>query len=174
VPDVTRQTQAAAAVAAATMRPATNADGEAVRALVFGVLREYGLQPSPADTDADLFDIESSYFARGGRLDVLVDASGNVIGTVGLYPIDAATVELRKMYLHKQSRGAGHGRRMLEHAVAEARRMGFGRMTLETASVLKEAVALYTRHGFRPCMSDHMASRCDQVFELMLSSEEAH
>jgi putative acetyltransferase len=151
------------------MRAATNADAEAVRSLVFGVLHEYGLKPSPQDTDADLSDIESSYFARGGRFDVLVAARVNIVGTVGLYPVDATTVELRKMYLHKQARGLGHGRKLLEHGIDHARRMGFRRITLETASVLKEAIALYMRYGFRPCASDHMSSRCDQTFELILS-----
>ena len=150
------------------LRPATNADAEAVCKLVFGVLREYGLKPSPADTDADLVDIEGSYVARGGRFDVLVAARVNVVGTVGLYPTVDGTAELRKMYLHKDLRGQGHGRRMLEHALAEAKRMGFRRVTLETASVLKEAVALYTQYGFREYQSDHKAARCDQAFELIL------
>ena len=153
------------------MRPATNADAAAVRALVFDVLGEYGLKPSPADTDADLFDIEKSYFWRGGRFDVLTDATGEIIGTVALFSIDARSVELRKMYLRSDARGHGHGRRMLEHAIEQARRMGFARVTLETASVLREAIALYTRHGFRPCASDHMAARCDQTFELILTPE---
>ena len=154
-----------------TLRPATNADAEAVRKLVFGVLREYGLKPSPDDTDADLFDIEASYFARGGRFDVLMAARVNIVGTVGLYPSGDGTVELRKMYLHKQLRGQGDGRRLLEHALAEAKRMGFRRVTLETASVLKEAIALYTRYGFREYQADHKAARCDQTFELILNEE---
>jgi putative acetyltransferase len=153
----------------ATLRPATNADAEAVRALVFGVLHEYRLKPSPADTDADLFDIESSYHRRGGRFDVLVIAPEKIIGTVGIFPIDADTVELRKMYLNRDHRGRGHGRSLLEHAIAEAKRMGVRRITLETASVLKEAVALYQRYGFRPCASEHRSARCDQTFELILS-----
>jgi GNAT superfamily N-acetyltransferase len=154
-----------------SMRPATNADAEAVRVLVFSVLHEYGLKPSLADTDADLFDLEGSYFSRGGRFDVLVDANGEIVGTVALFRIDDRTVELRKMYLHKQARGQGHGRRLLEHALAEAMRMGVQRVTLETASVLKEAVALYQRYGFRPCASEHMSARCDQTFELILTEE---
>jgi putative acetyltransferase len=153
------------------MRAATNADAAAVRALVFGVLGEYGLKPSPADTDADLFDIEASYFSRGGRFDVLTDAAGEIIGTVALCPIDDRTVELRKMYLRSNARGHGHGRRMLEHAIGQAKRMGFERITLETASVLKEAVALYMRYGFRPCTSEHMSARCDQTFALLLNEE---
>jgi putative acetyltransferase len=154
-----------------TMRAATNADAAAVRQLVFGVLGEYGLKPSPADTDADLFDLEASYFSRGGRFDVLVDGDGKIIGTVALYPTEAGTVELRKMYLHKETRGQGHGRRLLEHALAAAKQMRIRRITLETASVLKEAIALYTRYGFRPCASEHMSARCDQTFELILNEE---
>src|SRR5688500_15467473 len=115
--------------------------------------------------------MEASYFARGGRFDVLVAARVNLVGTVGLYPTGDGTVELRKMYLHKELRRQGYGRKMLEHALAEAKRMGFRRVTLETASVLKEAVALYQRYGFRPCQSEHMAPRCDQTFELILSEE---
>jgi putative acetyltransferase len=153
------------------MRAATNADAEAVRNLVFGVLHEYGLKPSPADTDADLFDIEASYFARGGRFDVLIDGRGEIIGTVALYPMGGGTVELRKMYLNNRARGRGHGRKMLEHTIAEAKGMDFRRVTLETASVLKEAIALYTRYGFRPCASEHISARCDQTFELILSEE---
>ena len=153
------------------MRPATNNDADAIRALVFGILHEYGLEPSPDDTDADLFDVEASYFSRGGRFDVLSDATGEIVGTVALFPIDDRTVELRKMYLRSDARGHGHGRRMLEHAIEQAGRMGFARVTLETASVLKEAVALYTRYGFRPCTSEHMSARCDQTFELILSEE---
>jgi len=153
------------------MRPATNNDADAIRALVFGILHEYGLEPSPDDTDADLFDVEASYFSRGGRFDVLVDGSGRIVGTVALFRVDERTVELRKMYLAARARGQGLGRKMLEHAIAEAKRMGVRRITLETASVLKEAVALYTRCGFRPCASEHMAARCDQTFELVMSPE---
>jgi len=107
---------------------------------------------------------------RGGRFDVLADHAGTIRGTVGIGRIDAGTCELRKMYLHRSARGQGWGRRLLDHAIAEARRMGFKRMTLETASVLKEAVGMYERYGFRPCEPDpaHKAPRCDAAYELQL------
>lgn len=152
------------------LRPATNADAPAIRDLVFSILREYHLAPDPASTDADLNDIESSYHARGGRFDVLVASDNTIIGSVGLYPTEPGAVELRKMYLHRDHRGRGLGRLLLEHALAEARRMGFGRVTLETASVLKEAVSLYTRFGFRPYQTCHCSARCDQTYCLDLTS----
>jgi len=150
------------------LRPANNADAPAVRELVFAILREFGLTPDPAQTDADLADLERSYLTRGGRFDLLIGPDGALLGTVGLFPVDHHTVELRKMYLRPEARGRGHGRHLLDHALREARIMGFTRMTLETASVLKDAIAMYQRYGFRPSEVELHSSRCDQAYVLDL------
>ena len=100
--------------------------------------------------------------------DVLLDPSGAIVGTVGLCPMGHATAELRKMYLLGSCRGQGLGRRMLEHALERAKALGFRKVTLETASVLKEAIALYERHGFTPYTPSHLAQRCDQAYYLDL------
>jgi putative acetyltransferase len=167
------------------LRPATNADCEPVRNLVFAVLAEYRLAPDPACTDADLRDIEQSYFKRGGVFYVLEAKAGSIIGSYGLYRMSTVetqhlasprlqptasppTCELRKMYLHRDYRGKGLGKLMLEHALAEARRLGFKTVTLETASVLKEAIRLYERYGFKPYTPTHLSCRCDQAYILEL------
>jgi putative acetyltransferase len=150
------------------LRYATNADRERIRSLVYGVLEEYGLQPDPGATDADLDDIERSYFARGGTFHVLEDEDGSIVGAYGLYPLADQTCELRKMYLHRDYRGKGLGRHLLEDALARARRSGFTKITLETASVLREAIRLYERYGFKPCEADHLSCRCDQAYALKL------
>lgn len=150
------------------LREATNADGEHIRDLVFAVLEEYGLKPDPGSTDADLSDIERSYFARGGTFRVLEDRNGSVIGAYGLYPMENHACELRKMYLRRECRGQGLGKRLLDDALANAKRLGFTRVVLETASVLKEAIALYERYGFAPHQPDHLSPRCDQAYLLEL------
>ena len=43
-----------------------------------------------------------------------------------------------------------------------------GRIELETASVLEDAIALYGRAGFTPVARPCHARRCDQVFALDL------
>jgi len=150
------------------LRRATNQDREKITTLVFEVLREYGLSPDPGSTDADLTDVESHYHGRGGIFDVLETADGAVVGSVGLYPVIGSTCELRKMYLHPSFRGKGLGRHLLEHALKRAKQLGFARVTLETASVLKEAIDLYQSYGFRPYAPDHLAGRCDQAHYLDL------
>lgn len=150
------------------IRRATGADGAPVRELVFGVLAEYGLAPDPGDTDADLFDLEAAYFAAGGHFEVAADAQGRIVGCFGLRPLANGAVELRKMYLRREARGRGLGRRLLARAIALARAGGWPRLELETASVLKEAISLYEKTGFRPRPGKPDTCRCDRAYVLDL------
>ncbi len=59
---------------------------------------------------------------------------------------------------------------MLEDALAKAKQLGFARITLETASVLKEAIRLYESYGFKPFQPNHLSCRCDQAYMLDLAS----
>jgi len=150
------------------LRPANNKDCDDIAKLVYGILREYDLKPDPACTDADIEDIESSYFGRGGTFIVLETEDGSIIGAYGLYPAQEHACELRKMYLQKEHRGKGLGKFLLEDALSKARQLGFERMILETAAVLKEAIALYKSYGFVEYEPQHMSNRCDQAYLLEL------
>lgn len=152
------------------IRSARNADGSAVRALVYAVLAEYGLAADRGTKDADLDDIEGHYLVPGGRFDLLEDARGGLFGTVGLMPRGAGRVELRKLYLTPALRGQGQGKALLAHALASAQALGFDRVELETAGVLVEAIALYRRFGFEPIADQPCAAHCDQAFALELRS----
>lgn len=148
------------------IRAATNADTEKVRALIFAVLDEYGLDPAPKTTDKDLDDLEGFY--AGGSFDVLEMAEGDIIGTVGLYPMGEGVVELRKMYLKPAARGRGHGKRLLTHAIKRAKELGFRRIELQTARVLEEALGLYAKYGFVHSPEAALERRCDQALALDL------
>ena len=150
------------------LRLAENKDCEDIVRLVFDVLKEYDLKPDPASTDADLKDIESSYLNQGGTFLVLEEKDGSIVGAYGLYPMEKHTCELRKMYLHKKYRGRGLGKLLMDDALSKARQLGFEKMVLETASVLKEALALYTSYGFQEYQPDHLSDRCDQAYRLEL------
>lgn len=150
-----------------TLRPATNVDCPEVQALIFAVLREYGLAPDPDQTDRDLADLQGHYFDHGGYFGV-VEEAGVIIATVGLSKVDATTCELRKMYALPLARGKGLGRYLLDFAIDKAKSWGCERMTLETASVLVEAIGLYRRYGFREYYPPHITCRCDMAMELDL------
>ncbi|HEY2866260.1 MAG TPA: GNAT family N-acetyltransferase [Pyrinomonadaceae bacterium] len=154
-----------------TIRMATNDDCLAVQGLVYCVLAEYDLAPDPEGTDRDLTDIEANYTDRGGLFEVLVDGDGDILGTIGLYPLDADTIELRKMYFARSIRGLGLGRKLLGRTLEKARNMGYLRVYLETARVLKQAVHLYEGFGFTPVDVIH-TPRCDQAYILEFGENE--
>lgn len=154
------------------VRPATNRDVPAIKNLVFSVLEEYGLRPDPGSTDLDLEDPEKTYHQQGGAFEVVVErAEGELVGTVGLLPLDEKRVELRKMYLAARVRGLGLGKLLLERSLRQARRLGFQEVWLETNSRLREAIRLYRKFGFRPIEVEHLAARCDQAYVLRLGAQ---
>ena len=145
------------------LRPANNADGPALRKLIFEILCEHQLNPDPQDTDADLDNLEEHY--SNGYF-VVLETRNSLIGSVALSSPIESTAELRKMYLHADWRGQGLGRLLLDEALCEARRRNVRRVILETAATLKTAIALYQRAGFRPLQVDNLSARCDQAWVL--------
>ncbi len=67
--------------------------------------------------------------------------------------IDAVHAEIKSMHVLAEDRGRGLSKAMLEHLVAEARRDGFHRLSLETGiqPTFTAARALYARAGFVEC-----------------------
>lgn len=148
------------------------ADAAAIRGLVRTVLSQMGLRRDADADDADLKNLAASYLSRGGTFDLAFDIQGAAVGCCGVYPLDghrdSPVCELRKMALLPAWRGQGLGRRLLERALAFARGRGCVRIELDTASSLKEAIALYRRAGFRPLVRPHAGTRCDLAFSLDL------
>ena len=147
-------------------RDAEPGDEPAVREVVFSVLREFGFAPEPGATDADLEDLRANYQEGGGRFRVLVTEDGTIVGCGGLCRVSGEEAELRKMYFLPEARGRGLGSALLRDLVDHARRQGFRRIVLETASVLAHAGALYRRHGFVEVNRVHLTPRCDQALAL--------
>jgi putative acetyltransferase len=150
-----------------TLRAATNADLPAVWRLISSVLASYGITSNRQTTDSDLVDIEATYWNKKGAFYVLLEGEA-VIGTVALQHETDATCELCRMYLAPQYHGQGLGRRLLEHALREARERGFKEMRLKTASVLVEAISLYKRAGFSTVEGAVTCGNCDLVMRGLL------
>jgi len=60
----------------------------------------------------------------------------------------------------------------LERAIRDARKSGFKTMILETMPVMKNAVRLYTRRGFKLIKKQPESPRCELVFALTLTEDE--
>ena len=76
-----------------------------------------------------------------------------VLGFGALKALGEGHGEVKSMRAAPAARGTGVGRAMLGHIVAEARRRGYARLSLETgtAALHAPALALYRRAGFVAC-----------------------
>ena len=150
------------------IRTASNEDIPSIKKLVFGVLKEFDLLPAPETTDADLNDIEGNYLRPGGLFEVIENHDGHLMGTVGVFPVDSKTCELRKMYFAPEVRGSGLGKFILRRVIDRAKELGFARVVLETSSKWPAAKRLYQGFGFQPFVADHPSPRSDQSYRLDL------
>lgn len=83
----------------------------------------------------------------GGRL-LLAQAGEDAIGVAALKPVDAATAEIKRMYVRPAARGRGVARALLQRLVEDARTEGYRTARLESLQFMTEAHSLYRSFGF--------------------------
>jgi putative acetyltransferase len=150
------------------VREVAMTDVPEVKRLITKVLAEFGLQFGVGSTtDAQIDTLPDSYLAHGGNFWV-ARAEGLLLGTVGVFPIDARTMELRKMYLGHESRGRGVGKTLLRKAVAWTRAQGAAWMVLDTVEEMTRAIAFYEANGFVRDDAQVRGSRCTRGYKLTL------
>ena len=138
------------------LRLITPDDDPAIAEIIRAVMTEFGcVGEGFAINDPEVHAMSEAYDLQATQLAeyYVVDDDGTVLGGGGFAPLaggDPNTCELRKMYLLPASRGAGLGRKLLEHLLDRARAAGYRRCYLETMVTMHRARALYETFGFSP------------------------
>jgi len=145
---------------------ANNTHCKIAQKIIYSVLHEYGLSKYTHSTDTDLEDIEKAY--QNGYFGMIKNDAGRYVGTFGLFQLSETTCEIRKMYLLLEARGNGLGKWMVNTLLEKAKELGYQKVELETASVLKEAIGLYRKIGFTEIKASNASPRCDKAFELTI------
>lgn len=109
---------------------------------------EYAIAISRQD-QPDLEDIPGFYQRGAGNFWLALDG-GRVVGTVGLIDIGDGRGVLRKMFVNKAYRGAGHGiaGRLLAVLLTWAAAHGLAAVYLGTTDKFLAAHRFYAKHGF--------------------------
>jgi GNAT superfamily N-acetyltransferase len=95
---------------------------------------------------------------------------GVAVGCGGICRFDDTRAELKRMYVAPGSRGLGLGRALLEALEAEARRLGYVAVVLETGDRQPEALGLYASAGYEriPCYEPYASRELSLCFEKVL------
>jgi putative acetyltransferase len=97
----------------------------------------------------ELETLPGEYAPPGGALFLALGA-GQPAGCAALRRVDAATGEMKRLYVRPAFRRSGAGRELAQAVVAAARETGYARLVLDTLPSMAQAQALYRSLGFRP------------------------
>jgi putative acetyltransferase len=92
--------------------------------------------------------IDVDHFRAVGGCFALARAGVQAVACGAFRPVDAATVEIKRMYVRPEFRGQRLGRALLAVLEEEARRRGFTTSILETGERNYEAIVLYKACGY--------------------------
>ncbi len=128
-----------------TIEPARldHPEGEALVGALLDELRDrYG------EEDPD-HPAPSEMAGPGGGTFLLARVEGRPVGCGGLRRYEADVAELKRMYVVPDGRRRGVAKVLLAALEAQAARLGYRRIVLETGVRQPEALALYEAHGYR-------------------------
>ncbi|HSD60891.1 MAG TPA: GNAT family N-acetyltransferase [Burkholderiales bacterium] len=123
-------------------------DVESVRELFREYAASLGFSLDFQGFEEEIAHLPGEYAPPEGRLLVAVK-KGQAVGCAALRRLDAETCEMKRLYVKSLYRRSGIARALAYGLVADARRIGYRRMRLDTLPVMGEARLLYQHMGFR-------------------------
>jgi putative acetyltransferase len=118
-----------------------------------------GLDLTFQEIDAELAGLPGEYAPPRGALFVAEDRDEDrLLGTIGLRPLkehacragtyDAKAGEMKRLFVRPSARGRGLAKQLIAVALAEARRLQYSEIRLDTLPMMGDAQSLYTSLGF--------------------------
>lgn len=132
-------------------REMTEADNEAVAALVRDNLKQFGLDiPGTVYFDEGLDHLNDYYGDEGRGYYVIEYDNGKVIGGIGFAGFEPMkdTAELQKLYLADSAKGSGLGYELVRFIEDKMREAGYKQSYLETHDNLQAAIHIYEKCGY--------------------------
>ncbi|HTE86601.1 MAG TPA: GNAT family N-acetyltransferase [Dehalococcoidia bacterium] len=93
-------------------------------------------------------NLKAEHLEQGRGTFVVARDGDRAVGCGAIRLLDAATAEVKRMYVDPGQRGKGIGSAVLASLEAAARQLGVRRLVLETGVYQLEAISLYRRAGF--------------------------
>ena len=96
----------------------------------------------------ELASLPTHYGAPHGVL-LLLKSGGSFTGCVGLRQLKPGIGEIKRLYLRKEARGKGWGRKLLDKLIELAQTKNYHTLRLDTLPFMQPAIGLYQSAGFK-------------------------
>lgn len=120
---------------------------EDVRELFSEYVETLGFDLDFQDYEREYEELPGEYAPPDGRL-LLALYGFKAAGCVALRKFAESDCEMKRLYVRPESRGKGAGKALALAVIAEAKKIGYEKMMLDTVPSMVEAIALYRSLGF--------------------------
>ncbi len=129
--------------------PSSRTIRKQVRAMIEKIqIKEFSI-PITDEINISIMRAEETYHFEGScNFWYVVNAAGEIVGSIGLKRINRDSVELKKMFVDARYRGQGVAQKLLKKAVLAAAKHKFKWIYLGTVNVLMGAQRFYEKTGF--------------------------
>ncbi len=135
------------------IRPIQPTDNAAIAKIIRTSMEEFGVdKPGTVYFDKETDHLFELFQSTPDSYYMVAEKQGAILGGAGIFPthaLPAGTCELVKMYLSKDARRQGLGRKLIDQCIDHARTLGYTQVYLETMPELKQAISVYEKFGFR-------------------------
>lgn len=135
------------AVGEIRIRPAVADDIPEVRDMLKEYVGWIGLDLAFQEIDDELAGLPGEYAPPRGALLVATDGD-LLVAMIGLRPIDDRIGEMKRLFVRPEARGRGLARQLIDNLLAEARRLKYEEIRLDTLPMMGDAQKLYVAMGF--------------------------
>lgn len=120
-----------------------------VGAFLAEVFRGLGREFELEGKESDIRDLDAVYPGNRGCF-LIAERGGKMVGTVGVRRFSDEIAELKRLYLAEAVRGLGIGEALCRQAIADAARLGYRFLRLDTTARATAALPLFGKLGFQP------------------------
>ncbi len=135
--------------------------GEFIDFVTADLLRVADVTFDPEELAENTLNALNNFVPPNGRSWVAKMEDGKAVGMIFLRRSGQDAMEIKRLYVKPEARGAGLGRKLVEMAITEARKHGARVLRLDSTKNLTDAIMLYQDFGFvfrEPYIeSDHFA-----------------
>jgi putative acetyltransferase len=150
------------------IQAANPADFQLAKDLILAYVSWLGFDLSFQNFDKELQSITETYSAPNGGVFVAFH-NDKAVGVAGIKRFNTTDCEVKRMFVHADSRGLGIGKLLLSACIGLAEKLNYECVKLDTADYMHAAIKLYTEIGFEEIPPYYNNPRDDaRYFQLQL------